>query len=99
MSSLEQRLIDKCSALDIALFIKKESISIDVESPRVFGTNGLHWEYCSIIQQRNSRRFNYEKERNDSIRAMLNAIETIRILIDGEQCAEGDDCEECGDES
>jgi hypothetical protein len=95
MNTLEQQLIDKCNALNIALDIKKESISIEVAAPQVFGTNGLHWEYCTIIQQRNSKKFNFEKERNDSIRTLLNAINTISTLNQDEQCAEGDDCEDC----
>lgn len=95
MNTLEQQLIDKCNALNIMLDIKKESISIEVEAPRVFSSSGNHWEYCTIIQQRNSKQFNFQKERNASIRTMLDAINTISTLNQNEQCAEGDECEDC----
>ena len=102
--SVEQQLIEKCKKLDIALDIQEDRIYVDVESPRVFGTQGNHWEHCVIPTENEweysavrGEKYNYTKERNASIRVILEAIDSLSQMDEGEKCAD-EDCEECNPE-
>jgi hypothetical protein len=96
--SLEQTLIDKCKELAIDLDMNDERIWVDVSAPRIFGTTLTHWEHCIIESDRDYRpreeKFSFQKSRNQSMRVILEAIETLTELADGEKCHE-QDCDEC----
>lgn len=99
MNTLEQQLVTKCHDYGVILTMTRDSISLDVEAPRAFGTTGTHWEYCVIPNCRDlatdrKTKFSPSKARNESIRLMLDALDTLYTLPDGEWCLEGE-CEEC----
>jgi hypothetical protein len=99
-TTLEKQLQDKCKEIGIDLDIEHDRIRIDLPATKVFNTTGTHWEYCVIptasdLRLGRDEKYNYNKERNDSIRIMLEAIETIYELADGEKCGNQDECEEC----
>jgi len=98
--SLEQQLIEACQQPHIELDIEHDRIRIDVSAPFVFNTTGTHWEYCVIpsasdLRMDRNQKYNYNKERNGSIRIMLQAITTIYQLKDGEKCGNADECDDC----
>ena len=99
-TTLEKQLKDKCEALNIYLDIEHDRIRIDLPATKIFGTTLTHWEYCVIptasdLCLSRDQKYSYKKERNESIRLMLEAIETIDELADGEKCGNQDECEEC----
>lgn len=100
--SLEQQLIDKCSELNIELDMDGDRIWMDAPPHHQFGTNATEYEHCIILDQdtwefdnrKNSKKYNYSTTRNESIRIMLEAVGTLMLMGDDDEC-ENEDCEKC----
>jgi hypothetical protein len=100
--SLEQQLIDQCAELNIDLSINEYRIWVDAPPHHVFSTNGTEYEHCIIPTKEDwkfdnrgtNKKYNYDTNRNESIKIILEAVSTLMVLGDDEEC-ENEDCEKC----
>lgn len=104
--SLEQQLIDQCAELNIELDINEYRIWVDAPPHHVFSTNGTEYEHCIIPNKGDwefdnrgtNKKYNFNTERNESIKIILEAIKSFGVMGDDEKC-ENEDCEKCHEEA
>ncbi|CAB4134795.1 hypothetical protein UFOVP1226_30 [uncultured Caudovirales phage] len=102
MNTLEQQLKTKCAELGIELDMNADRIWLDAPPHHCFATNGTEYEHCIIPNKADwefdnkgtSKKYNYNTERNETIRVLLQAIETFGVMAEDEVC-EHEMCSKC----